>query len=130
MEERVDLERNLEELEEYTEREAARELALLERHLINIYRGDKVAFCLECVRKHLLNIGGLAGECLEGSCRPQKVWKDLSIWTTEAEKKLTEIGPGKDITLDITRKARDFRKLFLEEIDKLKKGEGEIEHLS
>jgi len=128
--ERVNLEKNLEELEEYTEKEAARELGLLERHLINIYKGEKIAFCIECVKKHLLGLSGLSGECLEGSCRPQKVWKDIAEWSTEAENYLEDLGKGKEITLNLAKKAREFRKILLEEIDEMKKSSQEQEHIS
>ena len=131
MEKRVDLEKSLEELEEYTEREAARELGLLERHLINIYKGEKVAFCVACLKKHILGLSGLAGECLEGSCRPKKLWHEIADWANEIENKIPEIGPKKEITLEIAQKARQFRKTLLEDIDKLKREEpsDEKEHV-
>jgi len=117
---KVDLEQNLAELEEYTERETAREFALLERHLINIYKGEKVAFCVACVQKHLLSISGLAGECLEGSCKPQKIWQDIVKWAKKVEEKVETLGVEKEETLKLAQEAREFRKALMEGVENLK----------
>ena len=106
----INLEEDLKMLELYTADMIAGNLDLLADHYENIYKGKYIAYCIECIRKHLRKLSHYAAECIEGSCRPQTVWKKVAQWATEAEPYTDKLGKDDSKTLELSQEARLLRK--------------------
>ena len=113
--EQVNLEKDLEKLEYYQADSIADQLIVLELHLVHIYEGRMVAFCIECLSKHLRAIKVLSSECIEAYCKPESLWTDCAKWASDfMENKLNTdlLGPKKECTKELASEAREYRKKF------------------
>ena len=96
------------EINEYTDKEIRKNLALLEIHLKQAVFGDEV-FCDECIRKHILILEGLAEEGLTAciDCDTKK-YKDLLDYLNKIQdKNFREEG------IELAKQIRKLRKMFV-----------------
>jgi len=96
------------EINEYTDKEIRKNLALLEIHLKQSPFGDEV-FCEECINKHILILEGLAEEGLTAciDCDTRKYEALLKFLAQIKDKDYVKEG------VEIAKQVRRLRKMFV-----------------
>jgi len=114
-------------VKKYTLDETEKQLTLLEIHARQF--ADEPKFCLDCIRKHLTAIAGLADEGITFFSEKPDYWVKLSKWTKEAKDSLDSFNEQKAIK--VTDEARQFRKELIgaEEEEMLKNNEILLHHI-
>lgn len=115
----VDLTKDIDKLEYYQADSLIDELLAVEKHLLDIYEGKALAFCIECLaNKHFRLIRKLSEECIGGKCRSEELWKDINKWVGNllTTKEYETLKKGDERAKVWAQEARDFRKKLVEEI--------------
>ena len=118
----VSLEEDMKKLVYYQADATIDQLLALGLHLEHIYEDRMVAFCIDCLGKHLRIIKLLASECVQAYSSPEPAWSHVFEWARDfmVNKLNTKyLGAKNPETHKLMKETRDHRKKMEQIVRKL-----------